>query len=68
MKVVRSESRVLLDPAPVVFVDSINADGATLKLRYWVRSENFFTTTRDVTKAMKLAFNVWKAEINAQTA
>ncbi|MDS7596627.1 mechanosensitive ion channel domain-containing protein [Agrobacterium tumefaciens] len=68
LKVVRSESRVLLDPAPTVFVDSIDAAGATLKLRYWVRSETFFTTTRDVTKAMKLAFNAWKAEVDTQTA
>ncbi|MNY05797.1 Small-conductance mechanosensitive channel [compost metagenome] len=68
MKVVRSESRVLLDPAPVTFVDSVSADSATVKLRYWVRSDSYFATTRDVTKAMKLAFDERKAEVNAQPA
>ncbi|MGV2169374.1 mechanosensitive ion channel family protein [Agrobacterium sp. 16-172Ci] len=68
MKVVRSESRVLLDPAPVTFVDSVSADSATVKLRYWVRSDTFFATTRDVTKAMKLAFDERKAEVSAQPA
>ncbi|MFJ1307293.1 mechanosensitive ion channel family protein [Agrobacterium sp. P15N1-A] len=65
MKVVRSESRVLLDPAPVTFVDSVSADSATVKLRYWVRSDTYFATTRDVTKAMKLAFDERKAEVSA---
>ena len=68
MRVVRSESRVLLDPAPVTFVDSVSADSATVKLRYWARSDNYFATTRDVTKAMKLAFDERKAELTAQTA
>ncbi|MFK3778645.1 mechanosensitive ion channel family protein [Agrobacterium sp. NPDC089420] len=68
MRVVRSESRVLLDPAPVTFVDSVSADGATVKLRYWVRSDSYFATTRDVTKAMKLAFDERKAEVSAQPA
>ncbi|MFK0335849.1 mechanosensitive ion channel family protein [Agrobacterium deltaense] len=68
MKVVRSESRVLLDPAPVTFVDSVSADSATVKLRYWVRSDTYFATTRDVTKAMKLAFDERKAEVSAQPA
>jgi len=68
MNVVRSESRVLLDPAPVTFVDSVSADSATVKLRYWVRSDSYFATTRDVTKAMKLAFDERKAEVSAQPA
>ncbi len=68
MRVVRSESRILLDPAPVTFVDSVSADGATVILRYWVRSDSYFATTRDVTKAMKLAFDEHKAELSAQPA
>ena len=68
MNVVRSESRVVLDPAPVTFVDSVSADSATVKLRYWVRSDSYFVTTRDVTKAMKLAFDERKAEVSAQPA
>ncbi|CAN7317303.1 mechanosensitive ion channel family protein [Agrobacterium genomosp. 3] len=68
MRVVRSESRVLLDPSPITFVDSVSADSATVKLRYWVRSDSYFATTRDVTKAMKLAFDERKAEVSAQPA
>ncbi|KQO75318.1 mechanosensitive ion channel domain-containing protein [Rhizobium sp. Leaf262] len=67
----RSDSRVLLDPAPTTFVDSVSNDSATVTLRYWARSENWFATTRDMTKALKAAFDDREARIaseNAQTA
>ncbi len=68
MQVVRSESRVLLDPAPVTFVDSVTADSATVKLRYWVRSDAYFATTREITKAMKFAFDERRTQVSAEPA
>jgi small conductance mechanosensitive channel len=64
MNVARSNSRVLLDPAPVTFIDSVSGDTATVKLRYWARSEGWWSTTRDMTKAMKLAFDE-RSEVTA---
>lgn len=68
MQVARSDSRVLLDPAPTTFIDSVSGDGASVTLRYWARSENWFATTRDVTKAMKLAFDERDSQVSAQPA
>jgi small conductance mechanosensitive channel len=64
MNVARSNSRVLLEPAPITFIDSVSGDTATVKLRYWARSEGWWATTRDMTKAMKVAFDE-RAEVTA---
>ncbi|MBN7804735.1 mechanosensitive ion channel family protein [Agrobacterium rosae] len=68
MTIARSDSRVLLDPAPTTFIDSVSNDGATVKLRYWARSENWFATTRDVTKALKAAFDERDVQVSAEGA
>lgn len=65
MNVARSDSRVLLDPKPQVFVDAVTADSTTIKLRYWAKSEGWWNTTRDMTKAMKVAFDDRNAEVTA---
>ncbi|GAK72354.1 mechanosensitive ion channel family protein [Agrobacterium rubi] len=68
MDVARSDSRVLLDPAPTTFIDTVSNDSATVKLRYWARSENWFATTRDVTKALKAAFDKRDMQVSEQPA
>jgi small conductance mechanosensitive channel len=68
LNIARSDSRVLLDPAPTTFIDTVTNDSATLTLRYWARSENFFATTRAVTKSLKLAFDERDAQISEQPA
>ncbi len=68
MNIVRSDSRVLLDPAPTTFVDSASNDSATVKLRYWAKSDNWFATTRDVTKALKSAFDERTVNVGDQSA
>lgn len=68
LDIARSDSRVLLDPAPTTFIDTVTSDSATLTLRYWARSENFFATTRAVTKSLKLAFDERDAQISEQPA
>ena len=68
MDVARSESRVLLDPAPITFVNSVTSDSAEVKLRYWARSNGWWATTRDMTKAMKVAFDGRNAQVSEQPA
>ncbi len=68
MNIVRSDSRVLLDPAPTTFVDSASNDSAIVKLRYWAKSDNWFATTRDVTKALKSAFDERAVNVGDQSA
>lgn len=68
MNIVRSDSRVLLDPAPTTFVDSASNDSATVKLRYWAKSDNWFATTRDVTKALKSALDERAVNVGDQSA
>lgn len=66
LQIARGDSRVLLDPAPATFVDTASADSATVKLRYWAQSSNWFATTRDMTKALKLAFDERAAKVQAE--
>jgi small conductance mechanosensitive channel len=68
MDLARSDSRVLLDPAPTTFVDSVSNDGATVTLRYWARSDNWFATTRDMTKSLKNAFDERDVRLSEQAA
>ncbi|MBB3947994.1 small conductance mechanosensitive channel [Rhizobium skierniewicense] len=68
MDVARAESRVLLDPAPTTFIDSVSNDSSTVKLRYWARSENWFATTRDMTKALKRAFDERDMKVSEQSS
>lgn len=66
LELARSESRVLLDPAPTAFVDSVNGDSATVTLRYWAKSGTWFATTRDMTKSLKMAFDARAVKTNEQ--
>lgn len=66
MNLVRADSRVLLDPAPTTFVDSVSSEGATVTMRYWARSDNWFATTRDMTKSLKNAFDERDLRMSAE--
>lgn len=66
MNLARSDSRVLLDPAPAVFVDSVSNDSATVTMRYWARNDNWLATTRDMTKSLKNAFDERDVRMNDQ--
>jgi small conductance mechanosensitive channel len=43
-------------PAPQVFVDSLSDSAATLKLRYWVSTPQWFKITRDMNRRVRIAF------------
>lgn len=57
LELARSDSRVLLDPAPTTFVDSVSGDSAKVTLRYWAKSDSWFVTTRDMTKSLRTVFD-----------
>ena len=57
LEMARSDSRVLLDPAPTTFVDSVSGDSAKVTLRYWAKSDSWFVTTRDMTKSLRTVFD-----------
>ncbi len=50
------DKRVLRDPPPVVYVADFDAGGATITLRYWTSSSDWWISSRELTKAAKLAF------------
>lgn len=43
-------------PAPQVFVDSLEASSAVLTLRYWVPTPQWFKTTKDMNRRVRIAF------------
>jgi small conductance mechanosensitive channel len=53
----RADERVMKEPAPNVFVAELAASSVNLTLRIWARSDVWWTTTRDLTKAVKIAFD-----------
>ena len=57
MGLAKADSRVLPSPAPSVFIDSI-ADGAIfVTLRYWAKTGDWWSLSRDMVKRVKLAFD-----------
>lgn len=55
LDVISADERVLADPAPIVFVDSLGDSSVNLKARYWTVTANWLATRYDLTKAAKLA-------------
>jgi small conductance mechanosensitive channel len=51
------DRRVLEDPAPVSFVDSLADSAVNITLRYWTAPSDFLAAKMDLTKAAKLAFD-----------
>lgn len=52
-----NDSRVLKDPAPTAYVDTLGDSSVVLTLRYWANSDVWWNTTRDMTKGIKDAFD-----------
>jgi len=43
-------------PPPQVFVDSLEESSAVLTLRYWVATRQWFKTTKDMNRRVRIAF------------
>ena len=60
---VAKDERVLVDPAPMVFVATLGASSVDLVLRSWVASSNWWRTNVDFQERAKLAFDAEGIEI-----
>jgi small conductance mechanosensitive channel len=57
MDLARADERILADPEPWAFVSELGDSAVAVTLRYWTKSEDWWTTSREITKAAKIAFD-----------
>ncbi|MCO6407108.1 MULTISPECIES: mechanosensitive ion channel family protein [Hoeflea] len=57
MDLARADSRVLSDPEPWAYVSELGDSAVAVTLRYWTKSADWWTTSREMTKAAKIAFD-----------
>jgi len=57
LDIVRKDDRVLDTPEPSAFVMDLGDNSVVLALRYWANSSVWWMTSRDITKAVKEAFD-----------
>jgi len=56
-EILAADKRVLADPAPVIFVQSLDDDGVSIAARPWVKSEDYWTLQWDIPERVKLRFD-----------
>lgn len=56
-EVVRSDSRILVEPAPVVAVSELGDSSVNLVVRPWVKTEDYWAVRWDLTERIKLGFD-----------
>lgn len=57
LDIAAADERILLDPAPVVYLASLGDDSVNLSLRMWTKSADFWGVTFSFQEAMKEAFD-----------
>ena len=57
IKLAAADSRVQKSPAPSAFVSDFDSGSTKITLRYWVSGSQWWAVSRDMTKAVKLAFD-----------
>jgi small conductance mechanosensitive channel len=57
LKLAAADQRVLKSPAPSAFVSEFDSGSAKVTLRYWINGKQWWQVSRDMTKAVKLAFD-----------
>ncbi|HET7306294.1 MAG TPA: mechanosensitive ion channel domain-containing protein [Gammaproteobacteria bacterium] len=56
-KLAESESRVLPDPEPVIWVDAVDGSSIRLLLRVWFKTDEFWNARTDMHEALKREFD-----------
>ncbi len=56
LELAHSEPRVEQSPSPSAFVAELGESNTTMTLRYWVKTKDWWVTTRDMLKAAKRRF------------
>ncbi len=57
LEIASGEERVLGDPEPATFVSELGDSSVVVTLRYWTATTDWWNTSRDLTKAVKTAFD-----------
>lgn len=57
MGLAEADQRILRDPAPASFVSELGGSAVSVTLRYWTKSPDWWSASRDMTKAAKIAFD-----------
>jgi small conductance mechanosensitive channel len=57
IRLAESDPRVVKEPAPSAYVADFDAGSVKVTLRYWATSGDWWQTSRDLTKTVKLAFD-----------
>jgi small conductance mechanosensitive channel len=68
LRIAREEPAIESVPPPQVFVDSLAESSATLTLRYWVPTPQWFRTTKEMNRRVRIAFGQKPAEPEAAPA
>lgn len=53
----KADKRVLRDPEPWAYVSELGDSAVAVTLRYWTKSADWWVTSREMTKAAKIAFD-----------
>lgn len=56
-KLIDADERVLKDPEPYLFVDSLGDSAVGVTCRVWINTADWWATTRDLTKQAKQSFD-----------
>lgn len=62
-QVVKADSRVLADPAPMVVVGNLGESSVDLTIRVWCQASDYWPVKFDLTKTLKQRFDVEKLSI-----
>lgn len=57
LELVTSDSRVLTDPAPLVFVETLGENGLQIAVRPWVKPDDYWTLQWDLPERVKMRFD-----------
>ena len=55
--IVAADARVLAEPAPVIFVQSLDDNAVSIAVRPWVKSDDYWTLQWDLPERVKLRFD-----------
>jgi small conductance mechanosensitive channel len=56
-EILAADVRVLVEPAPVIFVQSLDDSGVSIAARPWVKPEDYWTLQWDIPERVKLRFD-----------
>lgn len=56
-EILAADARVLAEPAPVVFVQSLDESGVRIAVRPWVKPDDYWTLQWDIPERVKLRFD-----------